>query len=801
LKVCIAEKPSVARDLAEILGAKNRKDGYFEGNGYQVTWTIGHLCTLKEPQDYDARLKFWKLEDLPIIPTKFGIKEIKNSGLEKQLKTITRLVTNASEVINCGDAGQEGELIQRWVLQKAQCKKPIKRLWISSLTEDAIREGFNNLKESKDYDNLYAAGSSRAIGDWLLGFNATRLYTLKFGENKQLLSIGRVQTPTLALIVNRHLEIENFKPETYWELKTKYREVIFSAKSGKFFSKEEAEKIIAQIENETFTIISFSKKKGKETAPRLFDLTSLQVECNKKFGFSAEFTLNTVQKLYEQKLVTYPRVDTTYLPDDLYPKIKGILSSMKGYFNLIQPLLTEPIRKSKNVFDDKKVTDHHAIIPTNITAGNVSGNEAKVYELIARRFIAAFYPDCIVSKTEVVGKVKEAEFKATGKQILEDGWRAVYNEEKKEEDNNSEQEEDQLLPEFVEGESGPHQPLLPEKQTKPPKPYTEATLLRAMETAGKQVADEELRDLMKENGIGRPSTRANIIETLFKRNYIKKEKKNLIPTITGIQLIQTIDYELLKSAELTGKWEKKLRDIEKGNFDVRIFMDEMKQMVTNIVTHVKSAPRKKIVFEKPVQNQKTQEGKSTTDKKERKKAEKQHLSEMICPKCKNGKIVKGQRAFGCSSYKTGCSFLIPFEFHGKTFTENHITSLIRSGKTSTIKGLKIAEKEIEAVVKFDKDFSLQLEEKEPKELICPKCKKGEIITGKTAYGCGDWKAGCNFRIPLVYMGKEITESHLSKLVGGKETSLMKGFIKDGSGEKLNGKLKLNSDYFIEFTNG
>jgi len=797
LKVCIAEKPSVARDLAEILGAKNRKDGYFEGNGYQVTWTIGHLCTLKEPQDYDARLKFWKLEDLPIIPTKFGIKEIKNAGLEKQLKTIIRLVNNATEVINCGDAGQEGELIQRWVLQKAQCKKPVKRLWISSLTEDAIREGFNNLKEGKDYDNLYAAGSSRAIGDWLLGFNATRLYTLKFGDNKQLLSIGRVQTPTLALIVNRHLEIENFKPETYWELKTKYREVIFSAKSGKFFSKEDAETILKQIENEIFTVISFTKKKGKETAPRLFDLTSLQVECNKKFGFSAELTLNTVQKLYEQKLVTYPRVDTTYLPDDIYPKIKGILSSLNGYANLVQPLLSQPIRKSKNVFDDKKVTDHHAIIPTNITARNVSGNEAKVYDLIARRFLAAFYPDCIVSKTEVIGKVKEVEFKATGKQILEDGWRAVYNEEKKEEDANSEQEEDQLLPEFKEGESGPHQPLLPEKQTKPPKPYTEATLLRAMETAGKQVADEELRDLMKENGIGRPSTRANIIETLFKRNYIKKEKKNLIPTITGIQLIQTIDYELLKSAELTGKWEKKLRDIEKGSFDVRVFMEEMKQMVTNIVTHVKSAPRKKIVFEKPVPSQKTQEEKTPSIKKEKKKIEKQDLSEMNCPKCKTGKIIKGQRAFGCSAYKTGCNFLIPFEFHGKTFSENHIASLVKSGKTSAIKGLKVSEKEIEGIVRLDKDFSLVIEEKEPKEMSCPKCNKGEILTGKTAYGCAAWKTGCNFRIPLVYMGKEITKAHLSKLISGKETPLIKGLVKEGSGEKINAKLKLNSNFLID----
>lgn len=792
MKVCIAEKPSVAREIAEILGAKNKKDGYYEGNGYQITWTIGHLCTLKEPQDYDARLKFWKLQDLPILPAKFGIKEIKNAGLQKQLKIITKLVTHATEVINCGDAGQEGELIQRWVLAKAQCKKPVKRLWISSLTEEAIKEGFNHLKDSKEYDNLYAAGSSRAIGDWLLGFNATRLYTLKYGENKQLLSIGRVQTPTLALIVNRHLEIENFKPETYWELKTKYRDVIFSARSGKFFSKEEAEKILQRIQNEPFTVISFSRKKGKESAPKLFDLTSLQVECNKKFGYSAEHTLNTVQKLYEQKLVTYPRVDTMYLPEDIYPKIKGILSSMKGYSNLVSPLLNEPIRKSKNVFDDKKVTDHHAIIPTNVSAGNLYGNEGNVYDLIARRFLAVFYPDCQVSKTEVIGKVKDTEFKATGKQILEEGWRAVYSEEKKEEDN-TDQEEDQILPDFNEGESGPHIPALTEKQTKPPKPYTEATLLRAMETAGKQVADEELRDLMKENGIGRPSTRANIIETLFKRNYMRKEKKNLIPTITGIQLIQTIDYELLKSAELTGKWEKKLRDIEKGAFDVRIFMDEMKRMVTQIVNHVKSAaPRKFIIETKASTVQK-----KSAEKNEKAKTEKSEITDMNCPKCGNGKIIKGQRAYGCSEYKTGCTFLIPFEFHEKKLSDPQISSLIKTGKTPIIKGFKKSGAEINAMVKFDNGFNLILKEKETAGLKCPKCNQGEILTGKSAYGCGEWKAGCNFRVPLFYLGKEITKKHLSILISGKETTTIKGFVKEGSNEKISGKLRFGNDFCME----
>jgi len=795
LKVCIAEKPSVAREIAEILGAKNRKDGYMEGNGYQVTWTIGHLCSLKEPQDYDARLKFWKLQDLPILPAKFGIKEINNPGLKKQLNIIAKLVNDASEVINCGDAGQEGELIQRWVLTKAQCKKPVKRLWISSLTEEAIREGFNNLKDSKEYDNLYAAGSSRAIGDWLLGFNATRLYTLKYGENKQLLSIGRVQTPTLALIVNRHLEIVNFKPETYWELKTKYRDVIFSAKSGRFFSKEEAEIILSSIRNDLFTIISFSRKKGKESAPKLFDLTSLQVECNKKFGFSAELTLNTVQKLYEQKLVTYPRVDTMYLPDDIYPKIKGILTSMKGYANLVSPLLKESIRKSKNIFDTTKVTDHHAIIPTNVSAGNLYGNEGNVYDLIARRFLAVFYPDCQVSRTEVVGKVKDTEFKASGKQILEEGWRAVYSEEKKEDDNN-EQEEDQILPEFIEGESGPHKPALGEKQTKPPKQHTEATLLRAMETAGKQVTDEELRELMKENGIGRPSTRANIIETLFKRNYIRKEKKNLVPTGIGIQLIKIIDYELLKSAELTGKWEKKLRDIEKGKFDVRIFMEEMKSMVTQIVNHVKSAaPRKFVAEEKPIPVEK-----KSPDKKEKntKEVVKTNADQIICPKCKKGRILKGQRAFGCSEYKGGCNLLVPFIFHEKKLTEAQIFTLLKSGKTGTIKGFKKAGEDLEAVLKFDEEFNLTLGEKAPDKLICPKCNKGEILTGKSSYGCGEWKAGCDFRVPLSYLGKEVNKKYLSTLISGKETSTIKGFVRDGTDVKINGKLRFGKNFSLEF---
>ena len=802
MKVCIAEKPSVAKEIAAILGAQTKWDGYFEGNGYQVTWTFGHLCTLKEPEDYHPDLKRWKLSDLPILPHKFGIKEIQNKGVGKQLKTITRLVASADEVINCGDAGQEGEVIQRWVLTLAKCKVPIRRLWISSLTTEAIQEGFKNLKESKDYDALYAAGSSRAIGDWLLGINATRLYTVKYGNGKQVLSIGRVQTPTLALIVNRFLFIQNFKPETYWELKTIYRAVLFSARSGKFLKKEEGEAVLKSITNHLFTITSFTKKKGKESAPRLFDLTSLQVECNKKYGFSADHTLKTIQTLYEKKLVTYPRVDTTYLSEDIYPKIKNILSSMTNYNNLISPLLNAPIRKTKSVFDDKKVTDHHAIIPTNVTASYLTGDEATVYDLIARRFIAVFYPDCIVSRTEVIGKVQDTEFKATGRQILEEGWRAVYIEEKKDDDND--QEEDQLLPDFVEGETGPHKPALAEKQTKPPKQHTEATLLRAMETAGKQVGDEELRELMKENGIGRPSTRANIIETLFKRNYIRKEKKNLIPTQTGIQLIQTISYELLKSAELTGNWEKKIRDIEKGIYDAKIFLEEMKTMVSEIVHEVKNSNAfQKFEIEVPslakpamakiAANVNDKITNAVTDLSTTSKNDKP----LICPKCKLGRVIKGKSAHGCSEYKKGCTFLIPFIFHGKAFTFKQIEALVKSKKTAVIKGFVSNNLEVQGLVKFDNDFNLNLEVQGPDIITCPACKHGEIMEGKAAFGCSHWKNGCKLRIPFIYNGKNLTKSHVKALVTGKETPLIKGMeFPDGS--KKNGKLKFGKNFILEF---
>jgi DNA topoisomerase-3 len=552
LILCIAEKPSVGKELARILGANDRRDGYFEGNGYYISWTFGHLCTLKAPDDYSSDWKRWSLSSLPLIPPRFQIKVIDNPGVQKQFNTLKYLIELSSSIVNCGDAGIEGELIQRWVLSLSQCNKPVKRLWISSLTDEAIREGFASLKDSKDFDLLYAAGNARAIGDWLLGMNASRLYTVKYANGKGVLSIGRVQTPTLALIVNRHNEILNFIPETYWELKTKYREVIFNSTKRKFNNRDEALTILESIKDKEFEIVSSSKKKANEQPPALFDLTSLQVECNKKFNFSADDTLKYIQKLYEQKLVTYPRVDTTYLPDNMHTKIKSILQEMKPYANFTKEIADKPIRKSKKVFDDSKITDHHAIIPTGIVpSGGLAIQEKQVYDSIARRFIAAFYPDCVVSNTTVIGNVDGNEFSATGKVILEEGWRVLY--PKKENENND--EEDFEMPVFVKGERGPHIPDLLEKQTQPPKYHTEATLLRAMETAGKQVEDPELRELMKENGIGRPSTRANIIETLFKRSYVVRQKKNLVPTITGIELIKTINNELLKSVELTGRNE------------------------------------------------------------------------------------------------------------------------------------------------------------------------------------------------------------------------------------------------------
>ena len=580
--VCIAEKPSVAKEIADTLGARSRHDGYYEGNGYQVTWTFGHLCTLKEPHDYTPMWQRWSLSSLPMIPPRFGIKLIDDRGIEKQFAIIERLMKSADMIVNCGDAGQEGELIQRWVMQKAQAKCPVKRLWVSSLTEEAIREGFATLKDQSEYQALYEAGLSRAIGDWLLGMNATRLYTLKYAKNKQVLSIGRVQTPTLALIVKRHLEIANFVPQPYWELKTVYRDTTFSVTEGRFDNEEKGREALEKITGEPFTVTDITAKNGTELPPKLYDLTSLQVDCNKKFGLSADQTLQIIQSLYEKKVTTYPRVDTTFLSDDIYPKCPNILKGLRDYQTLVMPLAEKPLLKSKKVFDNKKVTDHHAIIPTGVYPQGLTDLEKKVYDLVARHFIAVFYPDCKFRTTTVLGESAGVEFKTSGKVITEPGWRVVFAGQPTDE----EKENDNLLPEFTKGESGPHVPGLAEKWTQPPKNYTEATLLRAMETAGKLVDDEELRDAMKENGIGRPSTRAAIIETLFKRNYIRREKKNIVATQTGIELIGIIRNELLKSAELTGRWEKKLRDIEKRQYEAKTFIEELKEMLSTVVNDV-----------------------------------------------------------------------------------------------------------------------------------------------------------------------------------------------------------------------
>lgn len=679
MKLCIAEKPSVGKELARILGANNRRDGYYEGNGYWISWTFGHFCTLKEPDDYSPHWKRWDLQFLPMIPPKFQIKLIDNSGVQKQFHVIKTLIEQCTEVINCGDAGIEGELIQRWVMAKAACNKPVKRLWISSMTDEAIKEGFASLRDASNYDLLYAAGNARAIGDWLLGMNASRLYTVKYAQGKGVLSIGRVQTPTLALIVNRYNEILNFKPENYWELKTKYREVVFNSTKRKFSKKEEAQQILEEIKSKEFEIVSSVKKNGNEAPQPLFDLTSLQVECNKRYSFTADETLKYIQKLYESKLVTYPRVDTTYLPEEMHSKIKPILEQMKPYAKFIAPLLDKPIRKSKKVFDDKKITDHHAIIPTGVEPfSGLMLQEKQVYDTIAKRFIAAFYPDCVVSNTTVLGKVEEHEFTATGKVIVEEGWRALY--PKKDNDEKEKEDEEQIMPDFVKGEKGPHFPDLLEKQTQPPKQHTEATLLRAMETAGKQVDDPELRDLMKDNGIGRPSTRANIIETLFKRNYITRQRKNLIPTVTGIELIKTINNELLKSVELTGIWEKKLRQIEKGEYQAALFMDEMKQMVSDLVKEVKYENNAHITItdSKPEKTEKENSDKSEVVKekkasKERKSRIPKESKTLTCPKCKTGTMLKGKTAWGCSRFKEDCKFVIPFDILERDYKTQDLT--------------------------------------------------------------------------------------------------------------------------------
>ena len=712
--VCIAEKPSVAKDIARIIGATTARDGYMEGNGYQVTWTFGHLCELKEPDDYTPMWKHWSLSALPMIPPRFGIKLINDEGIKKQFSIIEKLMQAADSIINCGDAGQEGELIQRWVMQKAQAKCPVKRLWISSMTDEAIKQGFLELKDQGEYQSLYLAGLSRAIGDWILGMNATRLYTLKYGQNRQVLSIGRVQTPTLALIVNRQKEIDNFVSEPYWVLATIYRDTQFTATSGKFTSKEEGEKAFSTIAGKPFTVTDVTKKKGTEAPPHLYDLTSLQVDCNKKFSYSADMTLKLIQSLYEKKYTTYPRVDTQFLTDDIYPKVPQILNgvsqtkiaSQQKYLPLIQQLAAsgKKLPKSKKVFDNSKVTDHHAIIPTGVPPTGLTDMEANVYDLIATRFISVFYPDCKFSTTTVMGEVvnedgdkpQKIEFKVSGKEILEPGWRAVYAKEAKTQDEDDaadngsgngaadgngagkkEVVEERTLPSFVKGESGDHTPALTEKWTTPPKYYTEATLLRAMETAGKFVEDEELRAALKENGIGRPSSRAGIIETLFKRHYIRRQRKNLMATATGIELIDTIHEELLKSCELTGIWEKKLRDIEHKTYDPAEFINGLKEQINKIVIDVlsdNSSRRVTILTEeelkkKPAAKKKAPAKKASTTKKA--ETATAHATTAVapadpligkpCPVCGKGVIIKGKTAYGCSNWKAGCQYRKPFD--------------------------------------------------------------------------------------------------------------------------------------------
>lgn len=700
--VCITEKPNVARDIAAILGAGKKEPGFYEGNGYRVTWTYGHLCTLKEPNDYSDSWKRWSLVHLPMIPPKFGIKLIPVENYERQFNVIKTLFAEADEIVNCGDAGQEGELIQRWVMQKAGVKCPVKRLWISSLTDQSIREGFNNLRPSADFDNLYYAGLSRAIGDWILGMNATRLYTLKYSSPGNVLSIGRVQTPTLALVVQRQLEIDNFKPEDYWELKTLCKGATFNAVSGRFKSEAQAQEALEKIKPSLLTVTSVEEKKGREAPPRLFDLTSLQVECNRQWGWTADETLKLIQTLYEKKVTTYPRVDTTYLSDDIYPTVPGILKAMTPYASLTAPLLALPkIPKSKKVFDNSKVTDHHAIIPTGQLPSALVGNERLLYHLIARRFIAAFYPDCEYMQTTVMADAGGVGFKASGKVVTSPGWRVIY--QKQEEpasgnvaDGKQEGEDDGILPPFAKGESNPHEPSLLKKATQPPKYYTEGTLLRAMESAGKTVDDEELREAMKENGIGRPSTRANIIETLFKRHYIYRKKKNILASQAGIDLIATINEELLKSAKLTGIWESRLRRIERGEYSPAEFIDDLKGQIGRIVNDVLTdasarridtgqTPGAGAAASVPGGNEPASPagsgGASAKPKAPRKPAVRK-LEQIVCPLCGKGHLLKGRAAYGCSEYKAGCTLRLPFEEYPADLTPGKLNALVKKNHPS-----------------------------------------------------------------------------------------------------------------------
>jgi DNA topoisomerase-3 len=837
--VCIAEKPSVAREIANVIGASRRMDGYFEGNGYQVTWTFGHFCQLKEPDDYDPQWKRWNIHALPMIPDSFGIKLMRrDEGVVKQFHTIKKLIDEATEVINCGDAGQEGEVIQRWVLMEAKCRKPVKRLWISSLTEEAIRQGFQNLREGKEFDSLYQAGKSRAIGDWLLGLNATRLFTLKYTtyQDKQLLSIGRVQTPTLALLVDRHHEIRNFKPEAYWVLRTEYRATMFShiappkqAKAaedapdekerlkalGYFVSEAEAQAALEAVRPAPLTVTNIEIKKGREAPPRLFDLTSLQVQCNNQLGLSAEDTLKIVQGLYEKKAVSYPRVDTTFLPDDQYPKIPGILRGM-AYPTLTAPLLATKIPKTPKVFNNNKVTDHHAIIPTG-AAGPSGGMESSVYDIIARRFIAAFYPDCEVSNTTVLAEAAGYPFRVRGRQILSPGWRVVYGDPAQqaapkpapaagEKAATGAEEEDvvsTVLPNFVQGESGPHIPKLDSKMTQPPKDYTEAMLLRGMETAGRNIDDEEMRQAMKENGIGRPSTRAAIIETLFKRNYIRRDKKRILPTPTGIELIGLIRNPTLKSAELTGQWERKLRQIEKGELSSELFLQELTGLVREMVQEVKQDGSGKLVTsgsaEKAAEAPSPNTKNSTPNTQKAAPPSSNGLG--YCPSCKTGHVLRGKTAFGCARFREGCQFRLPTEFHGKKLSDPQVKALLAKGRTPIIKGFVGADSQ-----KFDAVISLNAQQQPELQLVaerapgatpdsgqipCPVCKLGTMLKGKSAYGCSRFREDCQFRIGFEWGGKQLTETQIKLLLRRGETALIKGFVSAKTGKKYDAKLKVD----------
>ncbi len=789
MKVCIAEKPSVAKEIAFVIGAKTRKDGYFEGNGYQVTWTFGHFCTLFPPQDYKPHWKRWDLDSLPMLPEQFQTKLMDDAGVKKQFKIIKGLFKKARVVINCGDAGTEGELIQRWVIKESGYTGKVERLWISSLTSEAIRKGFEKLEPASAFDSLYYAASSRAIGDWLLGMNATRLYTLRYGGYKQVLSIGRVQTPTLAMLVKRHHEIANFVPKAYWELHTNYRKVTFKNTTGRFENAEEGKALLEKIEGKDLVITKVEKKDGKEYAPKLYDLTSIQVHCNNKYGFTADKTLKLVQKLYEMKVVSYPRVDTTYLPNDVYPKVPGILKGLTNYNQYTSKILESTIRKSKKVFNDKKVTDHHAIIPTG-EQRQLNGELQQVYDMIVRRFLAIFYPDCRVAKTTVQAIVEEVEFVTKGKEIIEEGWRELFPKKNKNEEENREEkkeDEEKTLPSFKEGEQGPHTPSLLEKMTKAPAYYTEASLLRAMETAGKQVDQEELRELMKANGIGRPSTRANIIETLFRRKYAHRKKKQVLATELGIQLIATIKNQLLISAELTGQWEKRLKEIERANASPKAFIQDMKQMVADLVTEVRMEKNvKRFASSENTSYPKTKRKTSKSTSKKRSSKSTKRTSpktpSMLCPLCKKGTVVKGKTRYGCSHYNSGCRFAIPFSFMDKKISDNQIKRLVEKGSTVKLKGFTTQDGKVNGVISFDKNKQLIFKESaspskksKPNQASdipsCPKCMKGTLIKGKTAYGCSLWKSSCDFTFPFADIkkkagGKKLTKELVLKIIGG-----------------------------------